>query len=79
MAAYGDPAVVIRCGVAPVSRPAGDTSEVLVASVKWYPAERPDDVRWTTVDSPVPVEVTVPKAHDGQLLAHLAEPLRSAS
>ena len=79
LAAYGDPAVVIRCGVAPAARPPGDNSQVTVGAVTWYPEQRGGEVVWTTIDSPVPVEVTVPKAHDGQLIARLADPIREAA
>jgi hypothetical protein len=70
VAAWGDPAVVLRCGV---SRPAkldpgsGDyapgSDAVLVDDVSWLLEEGPDEHRFTTVERTVFVEVTVPAAY----------------
>jgi hypothetical protein len=59
-AAWGDPAVVLRCGV---GRPAGltPTSQVLeVDGVDWFLVERPDAFVFTTTGRRAYVEVRVP-------------------
>lgn len=58
--AWGDPAVVLRCGV---PRPAGfvPTSDVYnVGSVYWMADKQKAATVWTTIDRAVYVEVTVP-------------------
>ncbi|TDC20134.1 DUF3515 domain-containing protein [Streptomyces sp. 8K308] len=68
VAVWGDPAIVLRCGVA---RPAALTpgtesydpigADVLgVNDVFWLPEERSDGVRFTTVERAFFVEMTVP-------------------
>jgi hypothetical protein len=58
--AWGDPAVVLVCGV---DRPAGlePTSPLIqINGVNWFvDTSDPDVVVWTTVDRPVHVQVTV--------------------
>jgi Protein of unknown function (DUF3515) len=59
-AAWGDPAVVMRCGV---TRPAGltRTSEVIeVDRVDWFLVETDDTYVFTTVNRATNVEVSVP-------------------
>ena len=59
-AAWGDPPVVLRCGVGP---PAGltPTSEVLeVERVEWFLDDTGRELRFTTVGRRVAVEVVVP-------------------
>ena len=61
-AAWGDPAVVMRCGV---SRPAGltRTSEVIeVNGVDWFLVETDDAYVFTTVNRAANVEVSVPRS-----------------
>ena len=82
VAAWGDPAIVLRCGVelpeqlTPGSEtydPAGDA--VMVNEVSWLLEERPDGYRFTTVERAVRVEVTVPGdyAPEVDALVDLAE------
>ena len=75
--AWGDPPVVLRCGVsAPAVRP--DAQLVAVDKVTWVAAERANTVRWTTTDRAVAVEVRVPadeQAHS--VLADVAPAVRS--
>jgi Protein of unknown function (DUF3515) len=62
-AAYGDPPIVLSCGVDQPAVP--QVAQLLVLSgVCWLPEERADDQVWTAVDRAVPVRVTVPKAYD---------------
>jgi hypothetical protein len=77
VAAWGDPPVRLRCGVAPPVRDPGDTQRIDVADVAWYADEQADQVVWTTLDLLVPVEVTVPERYEGQVLAALSPALLS--
>jgi hypothetical protein len=77
-AAWGVPPVVLRCGVAPLVRPPGDTARVEVNGVAWYPDAGDGATTWTTLELPVPVEVFVPEEHEGQLIAGLSPALRAA-
>ena len=80
-AAWGDPPVVLRCGV---ERPPGlRGSEVTeVDGVGWVLAERPAAYVFTTVGLPTYVEVSVPDAtprtRAANPLVDLADPLRDA-
>ena len=61
-AAWGDPALVLRCGV---TRPPGltATSEVLeVDEVEWFLAERPGAYVFTTAGRTTYVELRVPRS-----------------
>lgn len=62
-AAYGDPAVTVACGAAPVP---GDVTGNLwdLNGICWYAERRGDATIWTTVEREVPVAVTVPRRYD---------------
>src|SRR5262249_19577431 len=65
VAAWGEPPIVLRCGV---PRPAAfvQTSELTVINgVQWLPERHPDATMWTVVDREVYVEVTVPTHYSG--------------
>jgi hypothetical protein len=75
-AAYGDPAITLACGAAPVTLPVG--AEVFVLSgVCWFPASDGAASVWTTVDRDVPVRVAVPKSYDapGQWVIEFSAPI----
>jgi len=57
--AWGNPAVVLRCGV---GRPAGfvPTSDLVLSGVYWLPVKTKDATVFTAIDRAVYVEVTVP-------------------
>jgi hypothetical protein len=81
-AAWGDPAVVLRCGVA---RPPGLTgSEVVVVDgVGWVLAERPAAYVFTTSDLATYVQVRVPRRSTPRTaatapLVDLAAPIAAA-
>ncbi|MGY1617691.1 DUF3515 domain-containing protein [Geodermatophilus sp. SYSU D00691] len=63
--AWGDPPVVLRCGV---DRPAGfdvTASLIQINAVQWFVDDSdPDVVVWTAVDRPVHVEVRIPSSID---------------
>jgi len=68
--AYGEPALLLRCGVTRVTLPVTSTETVYPLSrVCWVPD--PAGRVWTTVDREVPVSVTVPKplSEPGQWVA----------
>jgi hypothetical protein len=70
-AAYGEPPVLLSCGVA---RPdvAQDAQLVAMSGVCWWAQERADAAVWTTVDREVPVRVTVPKPVTGEWIVNLS-------
>jgi len=73
-AAFGDPAIVLTCGVA---RPAIPQNAQLLglSDVCWFPDERGGETVWQTVDRQVPLRVVVPKAADGAWLVNLSAPI----
>lgn len=78
--AWGDPAIVLRCGV---PRPASyrQTSELIgINGVDWLGEPMADGYRFTTVGRSVNVEVTVPAAYSPEVdpLVDLAGPIRAA-
>jgi Protein of unknown function (DUF3515) len=63
--AWGDPAIVLICGVAPPAGYVVGAGTLVVSGVEWYvDTSDPDAVVWTTVDRTVPVEVRVPADQD---------------
>ncbi|MCW2701098.1 MAG: uncharacterized protein JWQ45_2633 [Blastococcus sp.] len=78
--AWGDPPVVLVCGV---DRPAGwvvGESAIQINGVQWYvDTDDPDTTVWTAVDRSVYVEVRVPSTIDSgpvtALTTHIAEAL----
>jgi hypothetical protein len=63
-AAWGDPAVLLRCGV---GRPAGLTPTSMLAGVNqvyWFIDEQPGVRVWTTVGLRANVEMRIPSKHD---------------
>jgi hypothetical protein len=75
--AWGDPAVVLRCGV---PRPGAfvPTSDVYnVGNVYWLAVKQKDATVWTVIDRAVYVEVTVPEKQAFQPLPLLGEAIAS--
>jgi hypothetical protein len=63
-AAWGNPPVVLRCGV---GKPAGLTPTSVLAGVNgiyWFIDDQPDVRIWTTVGRRVNVEMRIPSKHD---------------
>jgi hypothetical protein len=77
--AWGEPPVVLVCGV---DRPAGFTvgvSAIQINGVQWYvDASDPDTTVWTTVDRPVYVQVTLPASVDSAPVTALSTPIAQA-
>jgi len=78
VAAWGDPAVVVRCGVGrPASFGTPGAAQLLdVNSVIWQPDPQQSRTVYTTVDRAVYIEVTVPAGAD-QPLPLLAAAVRA--
>lgn len=77
--AWGDPPVVLICGV---DRPAGfvpGASTIQINGVQWYvDTSDPDATVWTTVDRPVDVEVTLPAEVDSAPVTALTPQISAA-
>lgn len=77
--AWGEPPVVLVCGV---DRPAGWTvgaSAIQINGVQWFvDTSDPDTTVWTTVDRPVYVEVELPADVDSGPVTALTTPLAQA-
>jgi Protein of unknown function (DUF3515) len=78
VAGWGDPPIVLRCGV---PRPAGYNggSELSqVDGVQWFPAKRGTDMVWTAVDRGTYVELTIPGGRTGSAVVELSNALTQA-
>jgi hypothetical protein len=77
--AWGDPPVVLVCGVA---RPAGFTATsglIQINGVAWYvDTSAADTVVWTAVDRAVYVQVRVPASADSSSVTDLTAPILKA-
>ncbi|SDX67577.1 Protein of unknown function [Modestobacter sp. DSM 44400] len=77
--AWGDPAVVLICGVAPPAGFVADAATLVVSGVQWFvDTSDPDTVVWTTVDRIVPVEVRVPASADSAVPTALSPIIATA-
>lgn len=61
-AAWGDPPIVVTCGASGAAIPA-DAELLSVDGITWYPEELSAGVRFTSVDLPMTLVVTVPHAY----------------
>jgi hypothetical protein len=67
--AWGDPAVVLVCGVAPPAGYVVGVQGIVINGVEWFvDTSDPDTVLWTTVDRNVPVQMQVPASTDSALV-----------
>jgi len=77
--AWGEPPVVLVCGV---ERPAGwvvGASAIQINGVQWYvDTGDPDTTVWTTVDRPVYVEISLPASVDSAPVTALTAGLAQA-
>ncbi|QKE84220.1 DUF3515 family protein [Arthrobacter sp. NEB 688] len=62
VAAWGDPAIVARCGVGALAPT--ETECIEVDGVGWIPSELTDGTRFTTFGTDPALEVLVPSAYD---------------
>jgi len=77
--AWGDPPIVLICGV---DRPAGfvvGVSAIQINGVQWYvDTSHPDSTVWTTVDRPAYVEITLPAEVDSAPVTALTPEIAAA-
>jgi hypothetical protein len=77
--AWGDPAIVLVCGV---DRPAGfvaGVSAIQINGVQWYvDTSDPNTTVWTTVDRPVYVQVRLPASVDSAPVTALTTQIAAA-
>jgi hypothetical protein len=77
--AWGDPPVVLICGV---DRPAGyvvGVSAIQINGVQWYVnTDNPDTTVWTTVDRPVYVQISLPSSVDSAPVTALTPQISKA-
>jgi hypothetical protein len=77
--AWGDPAVVLICGV---DRPAGylvGVSAIQINGVQWYvDTHDPNTTVWTTVDRPVYVQISLPSSVDSAPVTALTPQITQA-
>jgi hypothetical protein len=63
--AWGDPPVVLVCGVDPPAGYVAGAATIVISGVEWFvDTSDPDVVVWTTVDRTVQVQVQVPASID---------------
>ena len=79
-AAWGDPAVVLRCGIAePPGLVGGDIAPIQVNGVTWLQHYGGRTIEWTVIDRAAFIELAVPKSvedHSGFLVG-LAGPIKA--
>ncbi|MDP9116938.1 MAG: DUF3515 domain-containing protein [Actinomycetota bacterium] len=75
VAAWGDPAVVLRCGVPkPSALVAGSDAQIIVINgVSWLPVAAKKQTVWTAIDRTAYVEVTVPSSYAQPPLAPVSD------
>jgi hypothetical protein len=80
VAAWGDPAIVLRCGIPrPAALTAGSSAlAVGVDGVYWLPVPQKDVTVWTAIDRAVYIEVTVPKSYAQPPLAPISDAIAKA-
>jgi hypothetical protein len=77
--AWGDPAIVLVCGVDPPAGYVVGTSTIVISGVEWFVDDSdPDVVVWTTVDRNVPVQVSVPTSTDSASVTALCPIISTA-
>jgi len=62
--AWGDPAIVLRCGVAVPNSYSAASQLLSVNDVNWYPEELEAGVRFTSMETIELVEVSIPIAYE---------------
>jgi hypothetical protein len=77
--AWGDPPVVLVCGVAAPAGYVRGASAIQINGVQWFvDTDDPHTVVWTTVDRPVNVEVRVPATVDSAPVTALTTQIAKA-
>ena len=77
--AWGDPAIVVRCGVAVPTTYSAISQLLEVDGITWYPEELQAGVRFTSLQTPELVEVSIPSAYEStaDILTELSLDIRS--
>jgi hypothetical protein len=77
--AWGEPPVLLRCGVArPAGFVVGAANVVAVNGVTWFVQEGSDRAVWTVVDRAVYVEVSVPNQYASAPIAPISDAVTQA-
>jgi uncharacterized protein DUF3515 len=77
--AWGEPPVVLVCGVAPPAGYVVGAATIAISGVEWFvDTSDPDLVVWTTVDRNVPVQVQVPATTDSASVTALCPIIATA-
>ncbi|HEV7191661.1 MAG TPA: DUF3515 domain-containing protein [Jatrophihabitantaceae bacterium] len=77
--AWGDPAIVLRCGVPrPAALTPGSSAQTIgIDGVYWLPAQQKKQTVWTVIDRAAYIEVTVPSSYAQPPLAVISDALAS--
>ena len=80
-AAWGDPQIVLQCGVATPAAYRPDSEMVVVNDVAWLPEEQDKGYLFTAVGRTPQVQVYVPNTHSPEVnpLVDLAEPMKAGT
>ena len=80
-ASWGDPRIVLRCGVATPAAYRPDSEMVVVNSVAWFAEEQEHGYTFTAVGRTPQVEVYVPDTHSPEVnpLVDLAAPMKAGT
>ena len=77
--AWGDPAVVLICGVGRPARYVAGASAIQINGVQWYvDTSDPDTTVWTTIDRPVYVQIALPASVDSAPVTTLTTQIAQA-
>jgi hypothetical protein len=78
--AWGDPAIVLRCGVPrPAALTPGSSAQTIgIDGVYWLPVAQKNVTVWTSIDRAVYIEVTVPKTYAQPPLAPISDAITKA-
>jgi hypothetical protein len=77
--AWGDPPVVLVCGVDPPAGYVVGAATIVISGVEWFvDTSDPDVVVWTTVDRTVQVQVQVPASTDSASVTALGPVIATA-
>ena len=78
--AWGDPAVVLRCGVPrPAGLSPGSSAQIIaIDGVNWLPVQQSKQTVWTSVDRAAYVEVSVPRSYTQPPLAPISDAIAAA-
>lgn len=63
-AAWGDPAIVMRCGVSVPSELTATSQVIDINGITWFPQELTAGTRFTSTNTSTPVEVSIPSGYE---------------